>query len=269
MGKRLSQETRGNHICGAPTICQCCSESPQLVEGTASPERSSRQLWEPADLKGDMWFISVQFWLEFACLQMSLTSISSLWFPMLLVCTPSPSSPWTYLSSPGYNFILLGKPTSDPRHSFEEPAALQVFHAHEKTKFKEQKRGVEAAVSPVPLGWTPPTTTPDFDREEDGSRKQSWLGLFSTCNHPPSTPHPALSRGWPRGDCPAVPLLSGFWAWECLSSAKHRDERRKQENRADGISSPCSVLVPGLPQWITRDGWLKTTKWGLPWWSSG
>ena len=243
MGKRLSQEARGNHICGAPTICQCCSESPQLMECTASPERSNRQPWEPAELKGDTWFISVQFWLEFACLQISLTSISSLWFPMLLVCTPSASSPCTYLFSPGYNFILLGKPTSDPRHSFEEPAVLQVFHAHERTKFKEQKRGVEAAVSPVPLGWTPPHHPwfwPWRRQKPEAELVGLILHLQPSSLHSPPCPMP---RGWPRGDCPAVPLLSGFWAWGCLSSAKHRNERRRQENRADGISSPCSVLV--------------------------
>ena len=40
------------------------------------------------------------------------------------------------------------------------------------------------------------------------------------------------------------PLLSGFWAWGCLLSAKHRHERRRQERRADRIASPHSVLVP-------------------------
>ena len=59
----------------------------------------------------------------------------------------------------------------------------------------------------------PPTTTPDFDHEEDGSRKQSWLGLFSTCNHPPSTPHPAL--------CPEADLEVTAQLFLCSLASGH------------------------------------------------
>ena len=47
---------------------------------------------------------------------------------------------------------------------------LQVFHAPERTTFKEQERGVKAAVSPVPLGWTPATPTLTLKKMEAGSR---------------------------------------------------------------------------------------------------
>ena len=68
---------------------------------------------------------------------------------------------------------------------------LQVFHAHERTKFKEQKRGVEAAVSPVPLGWTPPPPlTLTVKKMEAGSRAGwAYSSLATTLPPLPTLPY--------------------------------------------------------------------------------
>ena len=114
--------------------------------------------------------------------------------------------------------------------------------------------------------WDGPPATPDSDLEEDGSQKQSWLGLFSTCNHPPSTPHPALC---PEADLEVTAqlflcsLASGHGGVCPVPSTIMREGGRRIEL---WNFSTHSVLVP----WVAtvncqRLGWLKTTKWGLPW----
>lgn len=140
---------------------------------------------------------------------MSLTSISSLLFPMILGCAPSPSSACTYLSSPGYNSILLqGRlliRDTVLRSQLCSKSFMLMKEPNSKSRREVRQQFLQCLWDgpPVPLTLT-------LKKMEAG---KSWLGLFSTCNHPPSTPHPAL--------CPEADLKVTSQLFLCSLASGH------------------------------------------------